>query len=205
MPLMNLGFLASHRGSNMQAVIAACHTGRLRAKPCVVISNNSHAEALARAERAGIPAYHVSGKTHSPPERLDAEILRLLLQHEVELVLLAGYLRKLGVQTLRRYRNRIINIHPALLPKFGGQGMYGAAVHEAVLAAGDKETGVTIHLVDEEYDHGAILAQCRVPVLAEDTVVSLAQRVLEREHSFLRETLERILTGELVLPPTTVC
>jgi len=184
----------------VQAVIDACHTGRLRVKPCVVISNNSHAEALARAKQAGVPAYHVSSKTHSSPEQLDAEILRLLLQHEVELVLLAGYLRKLGVQTLQRYRNRIINIHPALLPKFGGQGMYGAAVHEAVLAARETETGVTIHLVDEEYDHGAILAQCRVPVLAEDTVASLAQRVLEREHSFLIETLERIIAGELILP-----
>jgi len=184
----------------MQAVIDACHTGRLRAKPCVVISNNSHAEALTRAKQAGIPAYHVSSKTHPSPEQLDAEILRLLLQHQVELVLLAGYLRKLGVQTLRWYRNRIINIHPALLPKFGGQGMYGAAVHEAVLAARETETGVTIHLVDEEYDHGVILAQCRMPVLAEDTVASLVQRVLEREHSFLIETLERIIAGELILP-----
>ncbi len=197
---MNLGFLASHRGSNMQAVIDACHTGRLRAKPCVVISNNSHAEALARAKQAGIPAYHVSATTHPSPGQVDAEILRLFLQHEVELVIVAGYLRKVGTRTLRRYRHRIINLHPALLPKFGGQGMYGAAVHAAVLAAGEEETGVTIHLVDEEYDHGAILAQCRVPVVAGDTVGSLAQRVLEREHEFLIDTLERIIGGTLVLP-----
>ena len=184
----------------MQAVIDACHNGRLRAKPCVVISNNSHAEALARARQEGVPAYHVSSKTHPAPEQVDAEILRLLVRHEVELVILAGYLRKLGPRTLRRYQNRIVNIHPALLPKFGGQGMYGAAVHEAVLAAGEKDTGVTIHLVDAEYDHGATLAQCRVPVLTGDTVVSLARRVLEREHGFLLETLERIIDGELALP-----
>lgn len=184
----------------MQAVIDACHNGRLRAKPCVVISNNSHAEALVRARHGGVPFYHVNSKTHPSPEQVDAEILRLLSQHAVELVILAGYLRKLGAQTLRRYQNRVMNIHPALLPKFGGQGMYGAAVHEAVLAAGEKETGVTIHLVDEEYDHGAIIAQCRVPVLAGDTVASLAQRVLEREHGFLLETLERVIAGELVLP-----
>jgi phosphoribosylglycinamide formyltransferase-1 len=166
----------------------------------VVISNNSQAEALARARQEGVPAYHVSSKTHPAPGQLDAEILRLLSRHTVELVILAGYLRKLGPQTLQRYQNRIVNIHPALLPKFGGQGMYGLAVHEAVLAAGEKETGVTIHLVDAEYDHGAILAQCRVPVLAGDTVASLAQRVLECEHRFLIETLGRIIAGELALP-----
>src|SRR5262249_18491397 len=151
--------------------------GRLHATPCVVISNNSDAESLARARRHGIPAYHRSTTTHPDPEQLDAEILRLFRHHDVELVILAGYLRKLGRQTLQQYRHRIINIPPALLPKFGGRGMYGVAVHEAVLAAGEQETGVTIHCVDEEYDHGAILAQCRVPVLPGDTADALAQRV----------------------------
>src|SRR5262245_22430011 len=106
---MKLGFLASHRGSNLQAVIDACHTGRLRATTGVLISNNSHAEVLARARHHGIPAYHRSTNTHPVPEQLDVEILRLLLHHDVESVILAGYLRKLGPQTLQRYRNRIIN------------------------------------------------------------------------------------------------
>lgn len=197
---MNLGFLVSHRGSNMQAVIDACQQGHLRAKPRVVISNNRCSEALARARQAGIPAYHLSTKTHSLSGQLDAEIVRVLLQHEVDLVILAGYLKKLGPQTLQRYKNRVINLHPALLPKFGGQGMYGVAVHEAVLAAGEKETGITIHVVDGEYDHGEILAQCRVPVQPGDTVATLSQRVLEREHSFLVETLERIIAGEITFP-----
>ena len=196
---MNLGFLASHRGSNMQAVIAACKSGRLAARPCVVICNNSGSGALDRAKREGIPHYHLSSKTHPDPVQLDAAILDALLRHDVELVILAGYMRKLGSKTLERYRGRIINIHPALLPKFGGQGMYGARAHQAVLAAGEQETGVTIHLVDAEYDTGPIVAQCRVKVLADDTVESLAQRVLEREHSFLVETIGEIVSGDIVL------
>jgi phosphoribosylglycinamide formyltransferase-1 len=196
---MNLAFFASHRGSNMQAVWDACKDGRLNARPCLIISNNSAAEALVRAERDGLPAYHLSAKTHPNPEQLDAEILRLLRLHQTDLVVLVGYMRKLGPQTLAAFRRRVINIHPALLPKYGGQGMYGSRVHEAVLAAGEAETGVTIHLVDEEYDHGDILAQCRVPVLAGDTPETLAQRVLTHEHRFLVETLQRIVSGDVIL------
>jgi len=197
---MNLGFLASHRGSNMQALVDAARDGRLHATPRVVISNNGDAEALARARREGLPAYHLSGKTHPDPERLDEAIRDTLASHDVDLVILAGYLKKLGPKTLARYRGRVINVHPALLPKYGGSGMYGDRVHEAVLAAGDEETGITVHVVDEEYDHGPIVAQCRVPVLERDTVVSLSQRVLEREHRFLVEVVEQVATGALTLP-----
>ena len=197
---MNLGFLASHRGSNMQALVDAARDGRLHATPRVVISNNGDAEALARARREGLPAYHLSGKTHPDPERLDEAIRDTLASHDVDLVILAGYLKKLGPKTLARYRGRVINVHPALLPKYGGSGMYGDRVHEAVLAAGDEETGITVHVVDEEYDHGPIVAQCRVPVLERDTIVSLSQRVLEREHRFLVEVVDQIATGTLALP-----
>ena len=197
---INLGFFASGRGSNMQAVIDACNSGFLDAKPGVVISNNSQSEALTRARREEIPAYHFSSKTHPDPAQLDQVILSALLRHQVALVVLAGYMKKLGAKTLSAYQGRVINIHPALLPKYGGEGMYGSHVHEAVIAAGDTETGVTIHLVDTEYDHGAILAQCRLPVLENDTGLTLAERVLEMEHTFLVETLERIITGEIILP-----
>ncbi|HEU4371113.1 MAG TPA: phosphoribosylglycinamide formyltransferase [Methylomirabilota bacterium] len=196
---MKLGFLASHQGTDLQAVIAACAADRLPATPAVVISNNAESEALARARRHGIPHYHLSRRTHPDPEQLDGAILEALVRHDAELVVLAGYMRKLGPRTLARYDRRTINIHPALLPKFGGQGMYGARVHEAVLGTGERETGVTIHLVDGEYDHGRILAQCRVPVLAGDTVEALTQRVQAREREFLVETLERIVAGTLAL------
>jgi phosphoribosylglycinamide formyltransferase-1 len=189
---MRIGFLASHRGSNMQAVVDACKAGRLSAEPCVVISNNGSSEAFLRAGREGIPAYHLSVKTHPDPGRLDEAICDVLTRHNPDLVLLAGYMKKLGPKTLRRFKDRIINIHPALLPKYGGRGMYGDAVHAAVLASGDAETGVTIHLVDQEYDHGEIIAQCRVPVEKGDTVETLARRVLRREHDFVVETLEKI-------------
>ncbi len=199
MPALYLGFLASHGGSNMQAIIDACKAGRLAAVPRIVISNNSDSMALQRARREGIPAYHVSAVTHPDPEAVDAEILRLLRAHDVDLVILAGYMKKLGRATLLAYRGRILNIHPALLPRFGGQGMYGKLVHEAVLASGETTTGVTIHLVDADYDRGPIIAQRRVPVLPGDTADSLAARVLVEEHRLYVETLEKICRGEIEL------
>ncbi len=197
---LNLGFFASHRGTNMQAVIDACNAGVLDARPCAVISNNSDSEALLRAQRAGIPACHFSSKTIPDPLQLDEAILSTLQRHAVELVVLAGYMKPLGEKTLAAFEGRVINIHPALLPKYGGVGMYGIHVHEAVIASGDRETGVTIHLVDREYDHGAIIAQCRLPVLEADTAETLAARVLVREHAFLVETLKKIAEGEIDLP-----
>jgi phosphoribosylglycinamide formyltransferase-1 len=182
----------------MQAIIDACVAGRLDAVPCVVISNNSEAVALERARKTGVPRYHISGKTH-PGETEDQAILRTLRAHEVDTVILAGYMKRLGPLTLQAYRGRILNIHPALLPKFGGQGMYGKRVHEAVLRAGEPVTGVTVHVVDELYDHGRILAQCEVPVLAGDTAESLAERVLRQEHQLYSDTLRRIAAGEIEL------
>lgn len=202
MTLVKIGFLASGRGSNMQAVIDACKAEELDAEPCVVVSNNSESGAMERTRREKIPSYHLSSRTHPVPEELDAAIMNTLLSHDVELVILAGYMKKIGPKTLTRFRNRILNIHPALLPKFGGTGMYGSRVHEAVLAAGEMETGVSIHLVDEEYDTGPIVAQTRVPVLEGDTVESLSKRVLSKEHSFLVETLQEIVSGALMLPQT---
>jgi phosphoribosylglycinamide formyltransferase-1 len=198
MPTLHLGFLASHGGSNMQAILEACRAGTLTAVPCVVISNNSESMALGRARKAGIPRYHISARTH-PGEAEDRAILRTLRAHDVDTVVLAGYMKKLGPATLEAYRGRIVNIHPALLPRFGGQGMYGKRVHEAVLREGRSVTGVTVHVVDDLYDHGRILAQCEVPVLPGDTVDSLAERVLQQEHRLYAETLQRIAVGDIVL------
>lgn len=183
----------------MQAIIDACKDGRLKAKPCVVISNNSGSTALKRARREGVPGYHLSDRTHPTPEQLDRAVLETLERHAVSLVILAGYMKLLGPRTVSRYRGRILNIHPALLPRFGGRGLYGRAVHEAVLAAGERVTGVTVHLVDDEFDHGPTVAQCRVPVRGDDTVDSLAERVLAREHELYIETLRQIARGELDL------
>jgi phosphoribosylglycinamide formyltransferase-1 len=197
---LRLGFLASHGGTNMQAIIDACREGRLRAEPRVVISNNSDSRALQRARNEGIAAYHLSSRQHRDPEALDRAVLEVLRRHGAEVVCLAGYMKRLGPSTLSFYRGRVLNIHPALLPWFGGAGFYGQAVHEAVLAAGERESGPTVHVVDEEYDHGPILAQTRVPVLPGDTPETLAARVLEQEHRIYAQTLQRIATGELRLP-----
>ncbi len=199
---LRLGFLASHGGSNVQAILDACREGRLDAEPRVVISNNSDAPALERARAAGVAACHLSSRIHgdsSDPETLDRAILATLERHGVNLVVLAGYMKKLGPTTLARYRGRVLNIHPALLPKFGGHGMFGRRVHEAVLAAGEKITGVTVHLADDEYDRGPILAQETIAVLPDDTVDTLAERVLEVEHRLYTDTLRRIARGEIEL------
>jgi phosphoribosylglycinamide formyltransferase-1 len=197
MPKLNLGFLASHGGSNMQAIIDACNEGRLDAKPCVVISNNSESGALQRAEKEEIPYYHISIATN--PDNVDDAILEALLKHNVDIVVLAGYMKKLGDKVIEKFKGKILNIHPALLPKYGGKGMYGNYVHEAVLAAGDKVSGPTVHVVDSAYDHGKILAKREVPVYPVDTVETLSARVLEQEHILFAETLQKIAEGEIVL------
>ena len=196
--MLKLGFLASHTGSNMQAIIDACTAGTLAAEPCVVISNNSRSGALARARQENIAAYHLSERTHG--EALGGAILAAMQRHGVEVICLAGYMKKLGAEVLAAYEGRILNIHPSLLPKFGGQGMYGMRVHEAVLAAGERASGATVHLVDEEYDHGRVLAQEKVPVKAEDTPETLQKRVLAAEHRLYAATLARIAAGEIPIP-----
>ena len=201
---LKLGFLASNEGTNMQAIIDACKNGKLKAKPCVIISNNSDSGTIQRAKKEVIPAYHLSSKTHPEPDDLDKAILHALRNHDVNIVILAGYMKKLGPQMLTAYQGRILNIHPALLPKFGGKGMYGKFVHEAVLASGDKITGVTVHLVDGEYDQGPIVAQCPVSIFDGDTIESLSERVLKREHEFFIETLQNIETGKIDLSLTKI-
>ena len=197
---MNIAFLASHRGSNMQSIIDTCKSGALAASPVVVISNNADSGALERARMENIPACHISARTIADDDERDQTIVDTLKEYDTQLVVLAGYMKRIGSRTLSAYEGRILNIHPCLLPKYGGQGMYGMRVHEAVLAAGDTESGVTIHVVNEEYDKGAILAQRRVPVETGDTPESLAKRVLAVEHELYVEVLRDIMAGEIALP-----
>jgi phosphoribosylglycinamide formyltransferase-1 len=197
MPTLKLGFLASHGGSNMQAIIDACNSGKVNAKPCAVISNNSDSQALQRAKNEGIPYYHISTATH--PDSVDDAIIETFEKHSVDIIILAGYMKKLGNKVIERFKGRILNIHPALLPKYGGKGMYGKFVHEAVLAAREKVSGPTVHVVDIVYDHGRILAQKEVPVYPNDSVDTLSARVLEQEHILYPETIQKIATGEIIL------
>ena len=198
---MKLGILASGTGTNFQSILDACADGSLAAEVVVAISNNSSAMALQRARDAGVPAYHLSGKTHPDPDALDGAILAALESNGAELIVLVGYMKHLGPATLARYRGRAVNIHPALLPKYGGKGMYGMNVHRAVIASGDPETGVSIHVVNSEYDAGPVIAQRVVPVERGMTPEQLFDRVIVEEHALLIETLGRIVRGELDLSP----
>lgn len=196
---MNIAVFASHGGSDLQAIINGCKNELTNAKVTVVISNNSDSLALQRAKRENIPAYHLSAKKYGDEEKLAKEILYVLSEYDVDMIFLAGYMRMLHTSIIDKFQNRIFNIHPALLPKYGGKGMYGMNVHNAVIAGHEIETGVTIHRVNSEYDSGKIVAQTKVPVKTDDTAETLAERVLEREHTFLIEVISDIANGKIVL------
>jgi phosphoribosylglycinamide formyltransferase-1 len=197
---LKLGFLASHGGSSMKAIVAAIREGRLDAEARLVVSNNSGSPALQFSRDQGLACRHISGKTEGSVEAADRAIASAMREAGVELIVLSGYLRPLGPETLKAFAGRILNIHPALLPNYGGHGMYGRRVHEAVIAAGDAVSGATIHLVDAEYDTGPILAQTQVSIPSGCSVEELEQSVMAAEPAFFVETLRRISEGELKLP-----
>jgi phosphoribosylglycinamide formyltransferase-1 len=194
---VNLGVLASGRGSNLQAIIDASERGQLDAAVKVVISNNSKAFALERARSHGIAAFHLSHQQFETGEAFDDALLKILGEYEVDLIILAGYMKLISSRAIQAYRNRILNIHPALLPAFGGKGMYGIHVHEAVIESGVKFSGVTVHIVDEKYDHGPIVLQKVIPVRDEDTPETLAARILPEEHKLYPEAIQLFAEGNI--------
>jgi len=175
---MRIAVAISGRGSNLAALLAALPPGA-PAQVALVLSDRADAGGLEVARENSVPTMVLADPADSSAW-IDA-----LSQRQIDLVVLAGYLKLVPAPVVHRYRGRIINIHPALLPAFGGPGMYGHRVHEAVLANGASVSGATVHLVDEIYDRGAILAQARVPVLPADTPDTLAERVLAVEHRLL--------------------
>ena len=179
---MNIGVFASGRGSNFQAILDAIDQGILPARVSVLLSNKSDAGAFEIARAHSIPTVHLSQKSFADEALYAAAMLQVLRIHDVGLIALAGYLKKIPTLVVCKFRNRILNIHPALLPSFGGHGMYGHHVHEAVLASGAKLSGATVHLVDEEYDRGPIVLQKTVSVDVSDTPETLAAKVLKVEH-----------------------
>jgi len=175
---MRVAVAVSGRGSNLEALFERLGNGD-DARVVLVISDRAEAPALDRARERGVAAMALQDW------RSAEEWLAALTAESVDLLVLAGYLKLVPAEVIARYRGRIINVHPALLPAFGGKGMYGIRVHEAVLQSGAVESGCTVHLVEEEYDRGMILVQARVPVLPGDTAQVLASRVLEQEHRLL--------------------
>ncbi|WP_055586592.1 phosphoribosylglycinamide formyltransferase [Peterkaempfera griseoplana] len=195
MPL-NVAVLASHTGTNLQALTAAGQQPASAFTVTLVLSNNSGSGALAHAREHGITGLHLSGRTHPGPGALDQAMLTALREHDIDLVVTAGYMKKIGPAVLDAYRNRIINIHPALLPRHGGPGMHGRHVHEAVLASGDTHSGATVHHLTSDYDEGPIIAQQQVPVLPGDTPDTLAARVLQAEHHLLPATVQALARAQ---------
>jgi len=208
MPPLQVAVLASGHGSNLQALLDGLADPASPARIRLVISNRVSAGALERATRAGIPTASIAEDGQDAPR-----LLALLAGHHIDLVVLAGYLKRVPDSVVAAYRGRMLNVHPALLPTFGGAGMYGRRVHEAVLASGARVTGVTVHLVDEQYDHGTILAQWPVPVRAGDSADVLAARVLAVEHRLLPAVVRAYarrgaapvcsVSGEAFAPATT--
>jgi phosphoribosylglycinamide formyltransferase 1 len=199
--MLRLGFLASHGGTSMRAIVQAIEAGDLDARAMVAISNNADAAALEFAREHGLRAEHISRGASGSEEAADAAIGAALADAGADVVVLSGYLRMVGPLTLARFRGRVLNVHPALLPKYGGKGMYGRYVHEAVIAADETESGASVHVVDEVYDHGPVLSQMTVAVHPDDTAEALAARVVAIEGPLFVEALQAIAArGGVILP-----
>lgn len=189
---MKIAFLASHGGSGMRAVLAAIQRGELDAHAVLCLSNNSGAPALGHARNAGLDTLHLSSRRLPDARQLDVAMLSALNAAGTDLLVLSGYMRAIGPGVLAGFAGRLVNVHPSLLPRYGGRGMYGDLVHEAVLAAGESESGATVHLVEEGIDEGPILAQARVLVLPGDTLETLRARVMKVEGPLLVGVLREL-------------
>ncbi len=196
---LRLAVFASGRGTTLQAIFEACAQGAIAGEVVLVVCNTPGAGAMAWAARAGVTAEVVDHRAFPDRQAFEQRLLDLVERYRVELVCLAGFLRILTPWCIQQWSGRIMNIHPALLPAFGGKGMYGERVHAAVLAHGVKVTGCTVHFVDESPDGGPIILQAPVPVLENDTPAALADRVLEQEHRLYAEAIRLFAEGRLRL------
>ncbi len=188
-----LAVFVSGRGSNFRAIQEAIEAGAIPAQVVLVVTHDPSCGAAGYARELGIELLRYPAPGAGP-----ADLAEALGAARIDYALLAGYLKRVPEEVVRAYRRRMLNIHPALLPRYGGPGFYGRRVHEAVLASGDASSGPSVHFVDEEYDHGPILAQATVPVLAGDTPESLAARVLQQEHQLYPAAVAALCRGEVV-------
>ena len=194
---MNLAFLASYNGSSAHAITDACLKSDIIASPVLLITNNAKASALEWANNKGLKTAVINSAGHPDPRDLDKAITEKLKEHQINIVCCSGYMKLIGSHTIDAVQGKILNIHPALLPKYGGKGMYGRHVHQAVKDNGDNETGCTIHLVNNEYDDGKILAQHIIPVAKEDSVDDIEKNVKNAEPQFYIDTVRRIIKSEI--------
>jgi len=181
----------------MQAIIDTCRSGKINGEVALVLGVRDDAPAMERARAAGVKTLAIPPKSFQTDQGYNDAVLAALVENRIDLICLAGYMRVLGQNVVDAYRGRIMNVHPALVPSFCGKGMYGHHVHEAVIERGVKFTGVTVHLVDEEYDHGPIVLQTVVPVEQDDTPDTLAARVLTHEHATYTDAIALFAAGRL--------
>ena len=196
---MNIAFFASYNGSSAHAITDACLKSDLIASPVLLISNNKSATAIQWAENKGVKTFILNSATHPDPVDLDHAIADKLKEHKINIVCCSGYMKLIGTKTIHAVSGKILNIHPALLPKYGGKGMYGDHVHQAVKDNGDSATGSTIHLVNDKYDEGHILAQNHIALSSTDTATDIANKVKNAEPQFYVDTLRQILKGDIAL------
>ena len=192
-----IAVLASGSGSNFEAITASCLNEQIPARVAGLLTNNPRAQVLERARRLGVPARVLERSLFENESLYDEAQSDVLREWQVDLVVLAGYLRKIGPRVLKNYSGKILNVHPSLLPQYGGKGMYGDKVFAAVLQAKETETGVTVHWVDAEYDRGAIIQQATIPIEVGDTVESLRMKTHQAEHRLYVDVLSRLCRGEL--------
>ncbi|MCF7885715.1 MAG: phosphoribosylglycinamide formyltransferase [Candidatus Marinimicrobia bacterium] len=188
--MKNIAVFASGRGSNYKTIQDQIKAGNIPGQVVCVISDKPTPPVFEKAEDNDIPTYYIAGKQFKEEQQYTDFLLNILDKYDTELILLAGYLKLIPSRIVERYRHAIINIHPALLPKYGGKGYYGLKVHEAVLKAGDEKSGATVHFVDEIYDNGLIIKQEEVEVKPDDTPHDLADRVLKVEHKIFPEVVK---------------
>lgn len=184
---------ASGSGSNFQSLIDSVKSGELDAQICGLIVNKLEIGAVAKANQAEIPVFYISEKEFSTYQEFELKLISTAKKVNADVIVLAGYMRKIPASLIKAYQGKILNIHPSLLPKFGGKGMYGSFVHKAVLEAKEIESGCTVHIVTEEFDEGPILAQAKVNVYETDTVEDLQKRVLAEEHKLYPKTVQEFL------------
>ena len=196
---LNLVILASGTGTLFSSIVQTCKKNKLKAKVTSLVSNNKKSPVLQKAKKEKVPVKILDPKDFSSFTKWDESLCSYLKKQKPDLILLAGFLKKIGPKVLTSFNGCILNIHPSLLPRHGGLGMYGIYVHRSVLKSGDKTTGISIHLVSEEYDAGSLVAQKEVPISLNDTPESLQKKVKKIEPIFYISTLQKIIKGEIQL------
>lgn len=190
--MQRIGILSSHNGSGFDTIQKACEEKKLNAQIVLVISNNTNAKVLEKAEKNNVPNFIINSKKY-PNENLDKKITNLMKEFKVDYIFLSGYMKKIEENLIKGFENRIINSHPALLPKFGGKGMYGSFVHKAVINAKEKESGCTIHFVNENYDEGEYILQNKILLEENETLETLENKIKELESLTIIQAFKKIL------------